>query len=686
MIGKTKRQVWLLILVPVVLSLITVSSLSWVQMEISRTSQMNQKAWEVERNVSGLYRVISDYLLYPEERPSAQFQLVYGQLAKNLSLIRVNSPQEQELVRRMRLEQEEIGTLFSLLTGDAEETRAGRNPETSELKERVIGQLLVNAEEIVGDSSRLVRLNREKRDSTVRWVITSVMTLILVCGAAIVILVSFIGKKIIQTQGDLEKEIGERRRVENELQAIAERYRLLFESNPNPMFVFDEETLRFLAVNEAAVRHYGWSREELLGLSILDVRLPEDRELARDVIRRYRGVQETRIGVFRHCRKNGTVMDMEVTASSISFAGRSGRLCSMNDVTERQRAEEALRQSREDLDRAQEVGQIGWWRLDTRRNALTWSDENYRIFGLPQGTPLTYETFLEIVHPDDRRAVDTQWTASLRGEPYDIEHRLMAEGRIKWVREKAYLEFDDDGELLGGFGITQDITERKRMEQELRAGEERLRTSLGEKEALLKEIHHRVKNNLQVISSLVALQADGLRDGALRAAFQDVTHRVRAMAMVHEKLYQSVDLARVEFAEYVRSLLSYLWRAHGNAAAGVSLALDLEPVSLPVHLAVPCGLILNELVINALKHAFEGRAGGEVSVSLRNERPGPVVLRVRDNGAGLPAEFDWSRASSLGLRLVQLLAGQLHAAVKVSGSGGTAFEISFAAQEQEKMR
>ena len=120
------------------------------------------------------------------------------------------------------------------------------------------------------------------------------------------------------------------------------------------------------------------------------------------------------------------------------------------DITERKAAEEALRQSREDLDRAQAVGQIGWWRLDTRKNVLTWSPENHRIFGVPEGTPMSYEFFLSTVHPDDRQYVDTQWQAGLRGEPYDIEHRIVADGKVKWVREKAYLEFDGEGKLLGG--------------------------------------------------------------------------------------------------------------------------------------------------------------------------------------------------------------------------------------------
>lgn len=132
-------------------------------------------------------------------------------------------------------------------------------------------------------------------------------------------------------------------------------------------------------------------------------------------------------------------------------------------------SEKELHQSREDLARAQAAASIGCWRLDVARNLLTWADENHRIFGVPSATPLASETFLETVHPDDRNYVDTQWQAALRGEPYDIEHRILVGGEVKWVRQKSYLEFGDDGSLLGGFGITKDITPHKHREQELHA-------------------------------------------------------------------------------------------------------------------------------------------------------------------------------------------------------------------------
>jgi PAS domain S-box-containing protein len=143
-----------------------------------------------------------------------------------------------------------------------------------------------------------------------------------------------------------------------------------------------------------------------------------------------------------------------------------GSAAAIQDITNLRKAEEALQESQRDLARAQEVGQIGSWRLDVRRNVLKWSDENHRIFGVPLGTPMTYETFLGVVHPHDQQYVDTQWQAALRGEPYDIEHRIVVDGQVKWVREKAYLEFDKAGVLLGGFGITQDITERRQASEE----------------------------------------------------------------------------------------------------------------------------------------------------------------------------------------------------------------------------
>ena len=153
--------------------------------------------------------------------------------------------------------------------------------------------------------------------------------------------------------------------------------------------------------------------------------------------------------------------------------------------------------SQEDLSRAQAVGNIGSWRLDVRRNELTWSDENHRIFGIPKGTPMAYETFFSTVHPDDRDYVDTKWKEGLAGKPYDIEHRIIVNGHVKWVREKAYLEFDSKGgALVGGFGITQDITARKEMENAIRLARDELEIRVQERTAELKGVAEALQDEM----------------------------------------------------------------------------------------------------------------------------------------------------------------------------------------------
>ncbi len=474
-------------------------------------------------------------------------------------------------------------------------------------------------------------------------------------------------------------DITDRKQAEEALRASEERYRTLFESMAEGFAlheVIDDEQgrpcdYRFLEVNPAFGRLTGLDVRSILGRTVREV-IPT---VEPSWIETYGRVAQT--GQSERFERHIAALDRWYQV--LAYSPAPGRFATaFTDITARKLAEEALRQSREDLDRAQEVGQIGWWRLDIRRNVLTWSDESHRIFGVPVGTPLSYQTFLETIHPDDRDFVDERWNAGLRGEPYDVEHRIVADGQIKWVREKAYLEFDPQGALLGGFGITQDITERKRIEQQLRE-------SLAEKELLLREIHHRVKNNLQVVSSLVSLQSDALADPALREVFGELRDRVRSMALIHEKLYESGGLAKLNFADYIASLMQSIWSAHGVVGARVKLHLEVEPVAVSVATAVPCGLILNELVSNALKHAFPSD-GGAVTVGLTREpATGRLRLRVADNGVGMPADLDWRRARSLGLRLVQMLARQLEGSIETGAGPGTEFLIRFVAREVEEL-
>jgi two-component sensor histidine kinase len=217
-----------------------------------------------------------------------------------------------------------------------------------------------------------------------------------------------------------------------------------------------------------------------------------------------------------------------------------------------------------------------------------------------------------------------------------------------------------------------DVTARKRAEEQLRA-------SLREKEVLLQEIHHRVKNNLQVVSSLLSLQAEQTKDRQTFEAFRESQNRIRSMALIHEKLYRSASVASVNFAEYIQSLAAALCRSYGAAVRGISLSIQADEVFLGIDRAAPCGLLLNELVSNALKHAFPAGRAGEIRIALRPAGDDLLTLVVSDNGVGLPQDLDFRHAGSLGLQLVNTLVSQLGGTITLHRHGGTEFEITLAA-------
>lgn len=203
--------------------------------------------------------------------------------------------------------------------------------------------------------------------------------------------------------------------------------------------------------------------------------------------------------------------------------------------------------------------------------------------------------------------------------------------------------------------------------------------SLLEKEVLLKEIHHRVKNNLQVISSLLSMQSARISDDLALKMFQDSRDRVRTMAIIHEKLYQSENLSKVDFADYIRTMVQELKTLY-RAGDRIEVRYEIEEVLMGIDKAVPCGLIVNELLTNSLKYAFDGREQGRIRIALKGE-PGRISLELADDGIGLPAEIDPAHTDTLGLQLVWILASQIEAEVELVRENGTLFRILFAEEK-----
>ncbi|MEB3356986.1 MAG: histidine kinase dimerization/phosphoacceptor domain -containing protein [Synechococcales bacterium] len=220
--------------------------------------------------------------------------------------------------------------------------------------------------------------------------------------------------------------------------------------------------------------------------------------------------------------------------------------------------------------------------------------------------------------------------------------------------------------------LQMELTERRRAEEQIKA-------SLKEKEVLLKEVHHRVKNNLQVISSVLRLQSDFIKDDKVLALFRDSQHRIRSMALIHEKLYQSTDLLRINFAEYVRDLTDPLFQSYGAIAQNITRQIRADNIWFNIDTAIPCGLIINELVSNSLKHAFKDhREHNQIGINIFPLPDGQFSLVVSDNGSGFPADIDFRNTESLGLELVCIFTEQLGGDIELSRDHGTTFTIIFA--------
>jgi PAS domain S-box-containing protein len=283
------------------------------------------------------------------------------------------------------------------------------------------------------------------------------------------------------------------------------------------------------------------------------------------------------------------------------------------------------------------------------------------------------------IHPDDRQRWSQEAARMFTtGKPLRSAYRVVArDGRVIWFHCEAKLVRDKAGHPWLLHGVAFDITERKLAEQ-------RLLDSLGEKDVLLREIHHRVKNNLAVISSLFYLESTYTDDQETLKLLQESQDRVRSMALVHELLYGSESLAAVDFGKYASDLCEQLIQTYGHPAGRVRLTKELQAFRLNIEQAVPCGLVLNEIMSNAIKHAFPGGRAGIIHLALRRPSEGACLLSVADDGVGMPSGVDLAASGSLGLRLIRTLARQLDASIEVVPlHPGTEFRLTFSVRGEQ---
>ncbi|MFL5753536.1 MAG: PAS domain S-box protein, partial [Bacteroidia bacterium] len=314
------------------------------------------------------------------------------------------------------------------------------------------------------------------------------------------------------------------------------------------------------------------------------------------------------------------------------------------------------------------------WSID-RSFMITSSNENFnKTFRFSTGDNLSDYTqkdkHSDKVDPEERKMRAEKYARAFKGESQHFEVKLFNEdGTAYWA--EVFLEpvYDNNGEVYELSGIAHNITERK-------TAEEQIRQSLKEKEVLLKEVHHRVKNNLQVISSILNLQSTYARDSSTLNLLKECQNRIKSMAFIHESLYQTKDFTEINFSEYVLVLVKNLMHSYSSIDNRIKTRFEVENLLLNLDTSIPCGLIVNELVSNALKYAFPDNKEGYIFVQLKREK-NKIVLSISDNGIGLPKDLDYRNTESLGLQLVVTLVEQIGGEIAINTEKGTNFTITF---------
>ncbi|MDZ7773078.1 MAG: PAS domain S-box protein [Balneolaceae bacterium] len=372
-----------------------------------------------------------------------------------------------------------------------------------------------------------------------------------------------------------------------------------------------------------------------------------------------------------------------------AYPSSTGLSVYFRDVTERKRNEERIKRVNERFEKVTEATNDAIWDYDVEQGELFWGRGFETLFGydLEQTDP-SLEFLLELIHPEDRERITRrieQYMQSDKGTEWYEEYRFRRVDRsYAYVMDRATFIRDEEGSVIRVVGAMTDLSTQKRQEEslkdlnrELEEHAEKLARSNDEKETLLMEIHHRVKNNLAVVSGMMQLQAFGEEDSALGEKLLDSVSRIQAMASIHDLLYRSKSYSRLNLAENIRKLVSNIVGSF-HRDAEIDVLYDLEPVVMNINQAIPCSLMVNEVVTNVIKHAFDGGQEGRMEIALL-ERGQRISLRIEDSGKGLPDDFDSSaQAESLGMRLIQTLAQQLEAEYHYESlDPGTRFRVVF---------
>ncbi|WP_048171046.1 PAS domain S-box protein [Methanosarcina siciliae] len=428
--------------------------------------------------------------------------------------------------------------------------------------------------------------------------------------------------------------------------------------------------------NKGAEQVYGYSAEEILGKTTSVLAPPHLSEETKKLTEKVMKGERIHIYETSRLRKDGTIINVSVTFSPVFDA--SGKLTAVSviarDITERKRVEEKLRESEEKYRNIVETANEGILIIDDEYIITYVNKKMADMLGytLEEGIGRSVWDFVD---EESKIIIKKNIDKKLQGTNESYELRLICkDGSPLWSLINAKSLFDNDGKFMGTVSMITDITKRKKAEEALKRMDK----------VRIKEIHHRIKNNLQIISSLLDLQAEKFEDENVIEAFREGQNRVISMSLIHEELYKGEGTDTLDFSAYLKKLAENLFQTYNLSSKNINLSMDLEKDTfLDMDTAVPLGIIVNELVSNSLKHAFTEIQDGEIRIQLFRERENREMhmslfsLIIYDNGKGLPEDLDLESAGSLGLQLVGILVDQLDGELELKRTQGTEFTIKF---------
>lgn len=469
------------------------------------------------------------------------------------------------------------------------------------------------------------------------------------------------------------RDITQERRADRELRKLSQA----IEQSSSVILITDREN-RIEYVNPRFQELSGYSLEEARGQKpwILQRTIIDRKDF--DELLEITSSGRTWRGNFVNRKKSGEIYHESAVVSPVR--DENGEITNYisikEDLTDQRAAQEALISSRDLLNEMGSIARIGGWKTDLKTREIQWTDEVYSIYEVDRSFSPSLDAVLGFFLPESRRLVAAATARTMEtGEPFDVEAELITgKGNRRWIRLWGRLGYTD-GRVTHRVGVSQDITEKKLSQELLSVNEKKILALLGEKETLLKEVHHRIKNNLAAMMSLLSLQAEGIQDPVAAAALKDARSRFRSMGILYDKLHHTDNLREMSTRDYLPSLIDDIVRMSPKSSRLV-VESNIQDFTVPVKELTTLGLIVNELLTNAMKHAFPYEGGGLLRVSATKEGD-LATLTVEDNGIGISGGKGGGKLGCFGLALVQTLTSQLRGELRIEEGAGTRVVLEF---------